>query len=475
MRRWAVLCFLHLMEDIHQTPCGLWILLRHRQCGRRDLTSLNIFKKGRNTYMPMRMCLYLMATSAAFFLVSCDYGHKQYRPSDAVTLSPTTPLVIEVDDFGRFWDRDAAAATLQTISTASVKKNILVLVFIHGWHHNADETDDNFNNFQQSLEYVRAKLAKPEYVKARELLNLKDDIHVIGLYVGWRGRALPGWLDYVTFWGRKSAAERVGDGDLREFLVRLQSIYMDRNDPSQKDTFMGLLTIGHSFGGQVLFKAVSEAFENDLTKAVARLGDHPTKTTAQLPEIVSGLGDTTVLLNPALEAFQFERIDRLTYQTSFNEFQPPVFVTISAEDDSARKFWFPIARNINMLFRATFQNDEVKKLWATALGVYEPQQTHTLEATDRLSSLSDFLYKGCAIENVDLTDALVLSGALLSPNAKRKQPYSPVVVAYTSNKLVQEHSGIFGDTFSDFLTDYVAFIQGKRMCLIRGRGPATAN
>ena len=407
----------------------------------------------------------LLAVFASLVLVGCDYGHKQYRPSLNTPPSPTAPLVIEVDDFGRFWDRQAAEATLQTISRASLNSNTIVVVFIHGWHHNAHEGDPNFEDFQKTLEQLRKKIP--------------EGINVIGLYVGWRGRSLPGWFDYLTFWQRKSAAERVGDGDLREFLVRLQKVYMDRNStPSpSKPTFMGLVTIGHSFGGQVLFKAVSEAFEKDLinavANAVANVGVQSNKA-PKLSEIVSGLGDLTVLLNPALEAFQYERIDRLTTQVSFSELQAPVLLTVSAEDDSARKYWFPIGRNLNVLFRPSFQSDETKQLWTTALGEYEPQQTHTLTVTGS-SATSDILYKDCRIATANLTGSLALGGAQLSPKQDRERPYNPVVIAYTSNKLVQEHNGIFGETFSSFLTDYVGIVQGKRMCLIRGMGSGPPN
>lgn len=173
--------------------------------------------------MNSRIGMGLVAISIMLILVSCNYGHKQYRKSADITPSLTAPLVIEVDDFGRFWDRQATEATLQTIEKASLNKNTVVHVFIHGWHHNASESDSNFQDFQKTLVHLQDKLDDPEYARARELLNLKEGVHVIGLYVGWRGRSLPGWLNYLTFWGRKSAAERVGDGDLREFFVNFKT------------------------------------------------------------------------------------------------------------------------------------------------------------------------------------------------------------------------------------------------------------
>jgi hypothetical protein len=408
--------------------------------------------------------LALVVAVSALFCSACDYGHKQFRvPPPALP----DPLVVEVDDYGRFWDRNAAELALNTIKAASAAENTVLSVFIHGWHHNAAASDENFSNFNDSLVRLQGKLQQPHYVAARLQLGLQPDIKVIGLYVGWRGRALPGWLDYLTFWGRKSAAERVGDGDLREFFVKLQDIYMDRNSGASKSTFMGLITVGHSFGGQVLFKAISGAFERDLLDAAVNAQGQQGGT-PKLEEIVSGLGDMTVLLNPALEAFQYERIDRLTSQVSFMDIQAPTLLTVSAEDDSARKYWFPIARNLNVLFRPKFQSDEIKSLWTTALGEYEPQQTHALRLAGPKDAADSSAQSDCRIMKQDLTGhPLYSGGAELSPRTDRDYSYSPVVIAKTSHDLVQEHSGIFGQTFSDFLTDYVAFIQAKRMCLIR--------
>ena len=189
--------------------------------------------------MATRLGVSVFAACIALFVVSCDYGHRQYRPSTGPVSTSGASMVVEVDDFGRFWDREAANATLDAISGTSLNRNTVVLVFIHGWHHNAAETDENVQNFQNTLRHVRDTISKPEYIEVRKLLNLNEDLQVMGLYVGWRGRSLPGWLDYLTFWGRKSTAERVGDGDLREFFVKLQNIYMQRNEhPDKTKTYM---------------------------------------------------------------------------------------------------------------------------------------------------------------------------------------------------------------------------------------------
>jgi len=411
--------------------------------------------------------LILLAIS---FLVGCGYGHKSYQPKQKGDVDGSAPLVLEVNDYGRFWDRKAADDVLETIRKTSLNTNTVLAVFIHGWHHNADKTDKNLEDFQNSLERLRKKLGTPLYVEARKGLGLNGDLDVIGLYVGWRGQSLPWLLDYLTFWGRKSAAERVGNGDLREFLLRLHELYRERNQSvlelSGKRRFMGLVTIGHSFGGQVLFRAVSERIEADLITQSEAFAHENASGKPQSIAPIGGLGDITVLVNPALEAFQYERINRLSRELKFSERQTPVLLTVSAENDRARSFWFPLGRYIDQISRPSFQSDEEAELWSTALGEYTPHLTHTMKPFPHgQDTISDPVNGDCTNSKVDFTARLILNETELTPINGCHQPYSPVVIASASKDLVDGHNGIFRNKFGLFLTDYIALIEGKRMIL----------
>jgi hypothetical protein len=110
------------------------------------------------------------------------------------------------------------------------------VLFVHGWHNDADPDNPNLKDFARSVADTRSRLSSKlnqesaVYRQSRIELTGDDSLSVISIYVGWRGRSLPWYLDYMTFWGRKAAAERVGEGDLREFLGRLNSIYRDKRD-----------------------------------------------------------------------------------------------------------------------------------------------------------------------------------------------------------------------------------------------------
>lgn len=388
-------------------------------------------------------------------LSGCSYGHKQYDPS-ATNGQPASDglLVLEVTDYGRFWDRAASNRLYKFLENESAGKNVVLVTFIHGWHHNAELSDGNRRDFQKTVRELQEKVNTREYADARVALQLQENVKVIGLYIGWRGESLPSFLDYLTFWGRKAAAERVGGGDLREFLLKLQNLYNERNrniETHTSHTFMGMVTIGHSFGGQVALRTVVELLERDLIDGGVQ------------SKIVPGLGDLTVLLNPALEAYQYERIQRLASSGKFNYTQSPVLLTISADNDRARGWWFPIGRRVSRLFRASLKAEEADE-WTQALGMYKSQQTHLFEVTDKPDTITEEVNS----ITLDFSRYNVIGGVAINPLPERSTVNYPFIVARTPSKvLIDGHNGVFSDTFRTFLTEFVALTQGKRISVRR--------
>ena len=427
--------------------------------------------------LPMCFLAIAIAFLIAVGLSVIAYGHKEFR-QEGSPLSGASDFVIQIDDFGSFWDASVPESALSAIERSIKSTNTIVVLFVHGWHHNAAPGDDNVIDFADSLSKVRDLLVDNPggvpgpYRRSRELLTTKPDVNIIGIYIGWRGKSLPMPLDYLTFWGRKAAAERVGQGDLAEFLARLHAIYLRsyaRRKVSHNKPFMGMVTFGHSFGGQVLFRSVSQALEQQFV-AASSSGDRKNG----LP--IVGLGDLVVLVNPALEAFQFERLHRLSRELTFDRRQTPVLLVLSAETDLARKALFPIGRWIDSLFRAPFREGQAQ-LWKTALGEYERQQTHLVdidaasaEDAGRVAQFDpmDYVRDPCKIINYDLADAPAIAGLRFTPT-KNNRPFNPLLVAYTSGDVIIRHSGIFEKTLRKFLNDYVAIVEGKRLLLSDAR------
>lgn len=406
--------------------------------------------------------LSLLIAVAALLAGCASYGHKAFAPMFEV--NPTYDLhAVEVDDYGVFWNRAAAQATLDAVEQRAAHGNVIVLLFVHGWHHNAKPDDKNLEDFRKTLDALSQTLDQAPYRDARVELGVGKDVKVIGLYVGWRGRSLPGPLDYLTFWGRKAAAQRVGEGDLREYMLRLQNIYASQRANSGR--FIGLVTVGHSFGGQVLLKAVAGKIENDLIQHGHALSGVPAQAAAKADPI-EGIGDMAVLINPALEAQQFERIDQLYRSFSYDARQTPVLLVVSGQGDSARQIAFPAGRALGRWLGArAYMAPERRGRWDKALGEYAPHVTHDLRTSDSGSDVSNDAYAGNAIQNVDFTKRLTIGNASLMPRAGWNIANSPVLVAYSSEKLIESHNGIFTESFRKFLIDYVAFIEGKRMVI----------
>jgi hypothetical protein len=415
-------------------------------------------------------CLLLLAMM--FFLKACSYGYQAFPISREGAYGPID-YVLQLDEFGWLWEPEAAERALRDVAESSGHTNTIVLLFVHGWHHNAAPDDAHASKFAQSLAAIRQKLSEPLYVQSRINLTGDENVRVIGIYVGWRGKALPMPLNYATFWGRKAAAERVGDGDLREFLLRLNRIYRDRSDarsaPEAEPTempFMGLVSMGHSFGSQVLFKVVANVLEQELIHAeLFMAAPKGAKTPIQQP--LRGLGDLTVLINPAFEALQYHRVHQLSARLEYDRRQTPLLLVLSAEDDLARRVLFPIGRWLDALFGPPFRKDQ-RRLWTSALGEYEPQRTH--EITEVVSTPYEFdpevyIENPCLILDADLSNLPWIAGVRLRPTIKAPQPFSPFMVAYTSPTVLLEHSGIFEESLWDFLIDYVAIVEGKKMLL----------
>ena len=411
-----------------------------------------------------------------------NYPHKVEKlSSDRYELH-----VVQADDQGSFWDSQVTQSTLNRVKELSETQNTLIVLFIHGWHHNADPSDSNLQAFKSALDDLYVELADPRRSTLRDESTGKPDARIVGIYVGWRGQSLPEPLDYLTFWGRKPAAERVGAGDLAEFIERLQQIYLKANaGTGQSRLFTGLVTIGHSFGGQVLWKSLARQLETPLAAVAPCMSNslYPstsgTGQTTELVDPIGTLGDLSILVNPALEAYQFARVDALYRQLRFPSEQTPQLLVVSSDNDGARSLWFPLARGTSWTVRPTLRPDNngyQGTLYGKALGEVAAQRTHDLRRTPGAKdTLDPSIYERKEdLLKTDFTDVTTFGDITLGPpkakdpNAPARTPYSPVLVVESFDKIVDGHNGLFGDEGRDFrifLTRYIAYVEGKRLVL----------
>src|SRR5688500_17829928 len=279
--------------------------------------------------MSLRFGAVLSALLIVIVAAGCSsYRHRQYRAGEQTqtTTEHYTLHFIETDDEGWLWEPAQATRALDLVREQVERDNTLVVVFVHGWHRSSQCCDEAVEGFKETLVRLSQQFERPAHESVTpQRPATRPGLNVVGIYVGWRGRSLPGFLNYATFWGRKAAAERVGNTDLSEFLSRLNDLYIDHtpraatneNQASapRSDRFLGLITIGHSFGSQVLLKAVVSTLEERLI----HMNPNPGYLRTRLPEQTTptseplyGLGDLIVLLNPAAEAALYHRLHLLS-------------------------------------------------------------------------------------------------------------------------------------------------------------------
>lgn len=456
----------------------------------------------------------IVACSCLILAGCSSYRHQPYRAGEKTSVEARDYSLhfIEADDEGWFWDPSQADRAIELVEAKVAERNTIVVVFIHGWHHSAQCCDDHVEGFKETLTRLKRQLGAPAHEAMQKTrASAARDINVVGIYIGWRGRSLPGFFNYFTFWGRKASAERVGNTDFGEFLARLNGLYLGHNvrrldeAPGREqrvgEHFLGLVTIGHSFGAQVLIKAVGATLEEQLIRKNPRPGylrtresdAHPHDTTP-----IVGVGDLLVLLNPATEAAQYHRLHLLSRSLRYPKEQAPIMLTVSARNDVPRHRLFTFGRVLGEIFTGKPRKTDTveREVERKALGVYPSHITHRLVAVDPSSRLvaariqharepgcpgtgtcvCDFLEwqetpeikapdsvtAGSAkrLHAFDFSAELTFNNVKLIPQSNATA-YHPFIVAEADESVIDGHNGIFTAPFLEFLVSYIAFVETK--------------
>lgn len=164
---------------------------------------------------------------------------------------------VEFDQAGGLIDpmqADKAVALVAHEKARAAGGKVITLVYVHGWKNNGNQAapgakPKDVEKFFMALSELgyRAWQAQPS-----------GPVPVVGIYVGWRGKSLmgPGAINWLSYWGRRNTANRIGGDDLTAVLNRvIDASVPDRDDLSR------VVLVGHSFGARVLERAV----ENGVT------------------------------------------------------------------------------------------------------------------------------------------------------------------------------------------------------------------
>lgn len=275
-------------------------------------------------------------------------------------ICPTRPtacvVFVEYDDYGNLMNRGQLLGAIEAAKETAAAKGT-VLVYVHGWHHDANRSDD-VKDFQELVQRTSDL--------DRGLRAAPGAGNILGVYVGWRGDSIYSRgpskpLSYLlTFWDRKSAAHDIGhSGGVYELFSRLSEVRRANKDSK-------LLIHGHSFGGAVVYSSVAQ-----------KLMDQIRMDASDAPAPDVPVADLVLLINPAVEAMKLRPQLDLARTLEFKPNLPPRLVIVTTEADWATGITFPIGRGLGTPF--DFYADEHSPLQnRTAIGHYIPYVTHQL-------------------------------------------------------------------------------------------------
>jgi len=262
------------------------------------------------------------------------------------------------------------------------------------------------------------------------------------------------------------------------------------------------MIVGHSFGGLIVYSALSEYFVEQAARSaeIAALNGSPLSpqltTRSQDGQIqdrrqIQGFGDLVVVINPAVEAMQYDPIwqlmvkagARTTEQQQYTPWQSPVLVEVTSvggsafSGDWATGLAFPAGRSVSTIFEALFASfkggehaeaiealGQYAPFWTHYL-TYEPNQvvtTPTLTAQcERLQKFNaewrphGYLLKGWTIR---LGNGTRLSQGRTDPKDPNKvsdtfDPNSPFWVVRADPSVIIDHNDISNDKFVGFITE----------------------
>lgn len=343
------------------------------------------------------------------------------------THSPSgTVRVIRLTDDGEFADRCELTDVLYDIRNR--KESELVVWYIHGWKHNADDDDPDLMEFTNLIKALDEQERKGGH----------STRHVVGVYVGWDGAVGPAVLRNLTFWNRKRAADRISQSAV---VTRIfASAKYARMQAGEKATSRDLtIMIGHSFGARILYTATSQVLIDEVQRR------HPGNKEGSYG-VIKGPADLIVLLNPAFEASIFTAMHGIRRPAPkewerIHRDQRPLLLAIATENDRATGRMFPLGQSVE--FARTSRQRET-------LGNHGAYVTHELKAVSPSDgpSTSRFWF-----------DSFEAAGLVLQRKEGVRHPGNPFIVARTTPDVIDGHNGIWGKDLRNWVIAFLRRLQ----------------
>jgi hypothetical protein len=393
---------------------------------------------------------------------------------------------VEFKNNGEPWDKRQLDEALRAIDDADQRSNhhALVITFLHGWKNNAAPSNNNVFDFRRQLNRIASNACQGD----------KGHCGVVGIYLAWSGDLVArDWdtLRNLTYFNRRDTAVNVAAAPLGDALFAIMKQVKTGPERSTNHS----VVVGHSFGGLILEYSISKRMKELGDELHEELGKRTTLESYHL-KTLEDFADLVVLINQAAPATNavtllshyredLARVNLLRPPAKSScapgessqeckELTRPLILSVSSETDLATRGVLPVAETIAAPKNRpkTLPQDvklppglDAKKVFTTT-ATFTPQlRSHQLIKCDNGDctpclkedkyyipvSITLPAYAPGSSTNKDTPIKYCLA-RLRDRNAWNHTPYWIFTIP---TEIVPDHSTIFTDRFTDFLTAFL--------------------
>ena len=384
---------------------------------------------------------------------------------DCIPAANACLAFLEFDEMGEMWDPGQLDKAIELIKRAKkLSPHPIVVTFTHGWKNNAKDTPGHANENVFGFEGVLDFLEHPPV--ARRFA----DSPVVGIYIGWRGNLVSQYWpvrQQFSYFNREGAAIRIPGASLTAALTRIMQ--ETHRDPAGARAIM----VGHSFGGLVMERALSQAMADYILRGGGQNGDDgawadlvvfvnsaaAASEGKQMLDLFKRLETTRnykFVVTPAAAALEKSQTPALARTA-----QRPMFLSISSLGDIATRFGLVIGHGPSALSRQftgswrTYEHPDIPSV--------PSQRSYYLSTTAHMEVLQSHLI----VENTQQT--LKQCGQLFSPTPVKISTGQQYIICEKPNRwndtpywamempatIVPDHSGIFNLNFIALLEKFL--------------------
>lgn len=282
--------------------------------------------------------------------------------SDSVSLPYSYSYAyVEFNNKGEFSGEAQVERVLADLRARVAQTDTVILVYVHGWNHDAREGDTNVTCFEEML---KATAIMQATYTARGGTTPRG---VYGIFVGWPGLVYDDKRQLGTFFGRQSAADRVGErGDLLDLFSRISRIRHETVSRTAKRPQTKFVIVSHSLGARLTYRALRPVMRGAMI-------DNDSRSPF--------LADVAVMVNPALSADEHASLARMVeHQTQRGtDRAQPRFIIATSESDEVLQNHFVLSQRAAGWIRGEFKPAADPSVWP--IGLYDDYLTHTLKLT----------------------------------------------------------------------------------------------